>query len=329
MPLTSALAILAACTVLLAGSGERPAAVTNVREAPSGARASSFDEHRYAVVGRVRLLLFWAGHEAIGGARMSLRRQGDDTILAFLVGSDPRRAPRQINQWSYLREEIRERDAEVVAVGSVNDANAPPDAAAGLAGSQVFEASCASIAGGRVVTRQVKVQAPQATYWMFGRLLGIVETADSWDEQRMARPDGAAAGLLSAMQRVMRAAKSDPRSLKTLPPVSYVYQNTVYDLSIRGVAWLGRTRVGARTFDRLVRTDLSVRNRKTAEITRFSITYSPEPDVSALPVQITFQPSFWLRIELRLEEAADVPPDQAVDEAVLSRMRALCPVSGR
>lgn len=327
MTLTSALAILAAWGVLLADRQGRPAA--DVRAAAPSAHAPSFDEHRYAVVGRVRLLLFWTGHDAIGGARMSLRRDGNATTLAFLVGSDPRRAPRHINQWSYLREEIRETDAKVVAVGSVNDANAPPDAAAGLADSQVFEASCASIEGGRVVTRQVKVQAPQATYWMFGRLLDIVETAGGWDEQRMARPDGAAVGLLSAMQRVMRAAKSDPRSLKTLPPVSYVYQNTVYDLSIRGVDWLGRTRVGARTFERLVRTDLSVRNRKTAEITRFSITYSPEPPRSALPVQIIFQPSFWLRIELRLDDAADVPPDPAVDGTVRSRMRALCPVSGR
>jgi hypothetical protein len=41
-------------------------------------------------------------------------------------------------------------------------------------------------------------------------------------------------------------------------------------------------------------------------------------------VQIFYQPSFWLRIELRLDDNADVPTDPAADGAILDRIRALC-----
>jgi hypothetical protein len=87
---------------------------------------------------------------------------------------------------------------------------------------------------------------------------------------------------------------------------------------------MGKTRIGARTFDRLIRSDLAVRNRTTGDVSRFAVVYSPDPDGPELPVQIFFQPSFWLRIELRLDDSADVPPDPAADRDILLRIRAMC-----
>jgi len=43
-----------------------------------------------------------------------------------------------------------------------------------------------------------------------------------------------------------------------------------------------------------------------------------------LAVQIFYQPSFWLRIEIQLDDDADVPADPATDGATLSRIRAIC-----
>jgi hypothetical protein len=40
-------------------------------------------------------------------------------------------------------------------------------------------------------------------------------------------------------------------------------------------------------------------------------------------VQIFCQPRFWLRVELRLDDAADVPADPAADGPMLSRIRTL------
>lgn len=44
----------------------------------------------------------------------------------------------------------------------------------------------------------------------------------------------------------------------------------------------------------------------------------------SLPVQIFYQPSFWLSVELRLDDGADVPADPATDGSVLTRIRSIC-----
>jgi hypothetical protein len=46
-------------------------------------------------------------------------------------------------------------------------------------------------------------------------------------------------------------------------------------------------------------------------------------------VQIVFQPSFWLRVELRPDDQADAPADPSRDRSVLSRIRAVCAGAGR
>jgi hypothetical protein len=45
-----------------------------------------------------------------------------------------------------------------------------------------------------------------------------------------------------------------------------------------------------------------------------------------LPVQIFYQPSFWISIELRQDDAADVPPDPAESRSTLTRIQAICNV---
>jgi hypothetical protein len=108
-----------------------------------------------------------------------------------------------------------------------------------------------------------------------------------------------------------------------------VYNDAVYDLSVRGSDRLGRTRIGTRTFDRLIRTDFTILNRTTGDVSRFGVTYSPDRTVSTLPVQIFYQPSFWLRIELRLDDDANVPVDPTADGSVLTRIRAICAGAAR
>ena len=142
----------------------------------------------------------------------------------------------------------------------------------------------------------------------------------------MPRPPGAAPGFLTAIQQAIQLGETDTadRGVKKLRTVTYVYNNAVYDLTTQGRESLGRTAVGRRTFEQLMRTQFSIRNRTTADVTRFGLTYSPEDGAVPMPVQIFYQPSFWLRIELRLDDDADVPADPAEDGATLTRMRAIC-----
>ena len=88
------------------------------------------------------------------------------------------------------------------------------------------------------------------------------------------------------------------------------------DVSIRIGLVDGGPRVGE--------SDFSIRNRTTGDLTKFTVTHAPDPGGMSLPVQIFYQPSFWLSVELRLDDAADVPADPDKDGSVLTRIRAIC-----
>ena len=324
-------AITLAGVLAVPGSGASHAAGVP-RAAPgtpdSRAGGALVTEHRYRILGKLRLAFFWAGRDNVGSARMTRRSDGTTTALTFLVGSNPRRAPHSLNQWSYLREEVGSDRAEVFTLRSLGSDEMAGEPREVGTESPVFGVSCASFRGQDVHSAHTTVAAPGTTYWMFDRLLEQIAASPDWRERRIARPAGASAGFLTALQHLMRLG-SDAAALKSAPPAVYVYNNAVYDLTVRDSQVLGRTKVGARSFERLIRTEFAIRNRTTGGISRFDVTHVPDGTGSPLPVQIFYQPSFWLRVELRLDETAEVPADPAADGSVLTRIRAICAAAGR
>src|SRR5262249_37885049 len=74
-------------------------------------------EHRYRMLARVRPLLFWISKDDVGGAKVSWRANGPGEFgLELLIGSDPLKAPRSVNKWGYIAEEVRGTDARVIGV---------------------------------------------------------------------------------------------------------------------------------------------------------------------------------------------------------------------
>jgi hypothetical protein len=283
-------------------------------------------EHRYRIVGKLRLALFWISRDDVGSARMSWQSDGTTIALALLLGSDPQRAPRGLNQWGYLREEVRHDFTDVFSLRSVDRDNDDPAGGFSVGDGPEFGVFCAAVGDDEVSVRQTHVNARGVTYRMFDQLLDRIGASTQWEQRQMPRPSGAAPGFLTAIQQAIRLGDiaAGDRGMKKLRTVPYVYNNAVYDLTLQKRESLGRTTVGTRTFEQLIRTELSIRNRTTTDITKLGITYSPEGSAAALPVQIFYQPSFWLRIELRQDDDADVPADPAADRAMLNRIRALC-----
>jgi hypothetical protein len=320
--------VAVAATAFIGVSGFPQPRAMPVTTAPGAAPprpvATVVVEHRYRIIGKVRLAVVWASRDDVGSARMTWRDDGTTSTLALLAGSNPEHAPRNLNEWSYLREELRSDRAEVFTLRSLGSEEITATAPAVVADGSMFGVSCSSIDERDVLSAQTTVSGRGATYWMFDRLLEQIVVARSWQARRMARPAGAAAGFLTALQQALRLGRSDARAVTSMPPLVYVYNNTLYDLRARESVALGRTKVGGRTFDRLIRTDFTVRNHATRDITQFRVTYCPDGEGTPLPVQIVFRPSFWMRVELRLDDAVNVPPDPAADGAVLSRIRAIC-----
>src|SRR5215467_6730607 len=72
-------------------------ALDSVRVGPEAAV-----QYDYVMTARVRLLLFWAGKDDVGGGyirRGRLKEEPRKEFFQVLFGSDPGKAPRSINRW--------------------------------------------------------------------------------------------------------------------------------------------------------------------------------------------------------------------------------------
>jgi hypothetical protein len=90
---------------LLGVSGETAPGPTFGRDNAPLERRRDVD-HLYRIAGEVRLLLFWVSADDVGGARITWRRDDRERSVSLLIGSEPRRAPRGVNEWGYIREDV-------------------------------------------------------------------------------------------------------------------------------------------------------------------------------------------------------------------------------
>src|SRR5437879_4325433 len=83
--------------------------------------SSHAHRHHYTIDARVRPLLFWIGKNDVGDAVVAKTQDADGVAYALLIGSDPARAPRRINRWGYISEEIRGGEATLVGLMTESD----------------------------------------------------------------------------------------------------------------------------------------------------------------------------------------------------------------
>lgn len=288
--------------------------------------SGSIGPHRYRISGRVRLLVVWAERDDVGGASLAWRFDGPHRSAALLAGSHPERAPRALNQWIYLREETGPDEAEVLAVRSGIDAASLPGPD-DVKPDRRLTTTCAWIAPTRALTAAAVVSTPDVvTYRLFDRVLAAADAVPRWRHTHAALPPGTAPGFLTALGRLLADPVADPGRPERHHRVTYFYNGTVYDLSLLRSDPVGddETLAFGRIATHLRRDEFRIVNRTTRAVTRFSVTSGVDARGEVLPVRIRYQPNWWLRIELQLDDRADVPPDPAASEPTLARMRRLC-----
>ena len=92
--------------------------------------------------------------------------------------------------------------------------------------------------------------------------------------------------------------KTDTRELLR-PRVQYVFGQGAYEIHLREVESL-RADYDGRVIS-AVRTAFEIRTLATDARTRFEITSGSDGDLAGVPVAISWQPGWWLRVELSLE----------------------------
>jgi hypothetical protein len=288
-------------------------------------------DHLYRIVGRVRVLVFWVSADDVGGARITWRGGGRHQVVSLLIGSDPQRAPREVNEWGYVREHVAGEFATIFGIRTVADGDSPGEAEARRSqvnGLAEFGVLCATVSPVDSTSRTATVQVPrEATYRDVGRVLDVLERSALWKRRHTSRPAGVAPGFLTALDQTMRSSAASAREAQTsptFPRLAYVYRDAVYDLIARRVERVLQLRTRSGMFQNLLRTDFSIRNRATGSTAEFRITYGTEGALAGVPVHAQFQPNWWFRVELELDERGDAPADPASELSIRQRIETLC-----
>ena len=294
------------------------------------AEARRDGDYRYRIVGKMRLLLFWVTADDVGGARVTSTRGDGWRSLSLLAGTDPAHAPRQVNEWGYLREEATGDVTTVFGIRTLTDGASPDEAEArrSRAGAQAdMGVLCETVSQLDASSRTTTVRVDrEVTYRNVPRVLDSAERAARWNGRRVTRSAGIAPGFLTAADVMLRSCAASAREsvAATCPTVAYVYKGEVYDLIPRRVERVQRLRIRTRQFLDLLRTEIVLRHRASGWTDKLSVTYGTDGDLLGVPIQATYQPSWWFKVELNLDEDIDVPRDPADDSSARRRMSALC-----
>jgi hypothetical protein len=266
----------------------------------------------YIMNARVRpLLLFWIGRENVGGARITWRNgPPGHGALELLVGSDPARAPRRINRWGFIAEERHAGGGDVLGLMKESSEKTIEEAEASVAregqGGSTYKAIRTRIEQNRAVTETMAFRAgADLTYHQLDTLLSMIPDEPS-ARRTIDLPPGTEIGLLTAMTSIIaRAAtcRDAERGAAPLPRLAYVYNQTLYDLSISSCDYVRTFTTKRGVFPQVIDGRFRVRNRRTGTVTAFGVAYGTSGILRDLPVRIVFRPRWWMEVELLLDRA--------------------------
>jgi len=301
-------------TLAAEGRGAAPAAVTRPAALPPVA------EHKYRMLAKVRPLLFWISKDDVGGARITWR--GDDNGgfgLDVLIGSDPQRAPRQINRWGYIAEDVQGAEAHVIGVMKQSTEQSIAEAESQLAREQgrsgyVYRAIQGTTTSqeARADVKTVRVER-DLTFRDIDPLLALVNgpagAARDGESRSVPLPAGTRPGFLIALLDLVRQstnAYSQPGgSFKPSPtPTPYVYYGVFYELTMKSSTLLRTATIDSQRYTNLARSDFEIRNRSNGETTRFQLTYGTAGELAGIPVHAIYQPRWWFEVQLFLDDHA-------------------------
>jgi hypothetical protein len=305
-----------ACALLAAAAPARHA----VSVAEAGAAPAAFPstgtipvvaEHRYRMAAKVRILLFWVGRDNVGGARIRWRR-GEDGAYGYdlLIGSDPARAPRQINRWGFILEESHGTDASVVGLMKRTDEDSLDEAKSNVATEASHGIDFKMITAhsdGRESTATVTVtRVPRDfSYRELEPLTDLLSKSAGVTRVRtVALPAGATAGLLCGVAELLHdavAAVARDRHAPKPRAVPFAYYGKQYDLTRTSAEILTNATYEDVTYPRLIQVQFTVRARGGSSAESFVIVSGVDGALAEIPVFVSYQPKWWFRVDMVLD----------------------------
>jgi hypothetical protein len=307
--------LILAVLVGLVGVASPPPAVSNDLTTPPATGESSpfFKEYRYRMSAAIRPLLFWIGDGDVGGARIVWRQDEDGYRgYEFLLGSDPARAPRRINRWGWVSEQMHEGGATQMGLMRKTDEDSMEEARAqvGFEGEYVFKMIRTEVADGEArAENTVWLVKDDYTYHELGEVLRLVgeppPSPPKINEATM--PPGTHPGFLFAVadivDKAVTAATQDPQELLRKVTTHFNFNAVAYELRLRKTKWEESKEYGGRRYDNLVRIDLESYNPTLDTTERFTLVCGTEGEWKGVPVYVKYQPKWWFKAEGILDES--------------------------
>ena len=304
-------------------SGSAVSAGAAIKSPPAAASASAGPErHHYVMSARVRpLLLFWIGRSNVGDAIVTRAVTPRETRYSLLIGSDPDRAPRRINRWGYIEERIRGDAATVVGLMTESEEESVEEAEANLrrerSGLHTFKVIHAAIDAEQSRSVVTAIGAP-ADY-SFRQVRAVLALADDGETDRASRvvrlPRGTRPGFLSALAEIIHAQAESARAgaVQAGAPLTYVYHGKFFELRGISAQFKPTLEVNASRYARAVSAQFAIKSVADGEETRFALSYAIDGRLAEVPLAISYQPRWWMQVNLALADGVDVPLTEALD----------------
>jgi hypothetical protein len=281
---------------------------SNVGVGLCGAPTQAGVDHHYAVSGRLRLLFFWTGRHDVGNARIARNDSPDGSQrLELLIGTDPERAPRQLNRWGYEAETVCGPNAELLGIMTQSDEQEIADATAtlgtGTTRSHPYKAVRATRRGSEGSTEVLRLLVDDnLTYRNLDALLERLPPQGS--VRHMTVPGATDSGFLVAVAALVHNSVGAPSAANPAvnSPRTFIYAGRLYTLKLGDTRAPKTLLIGTTTYRSAIEGQFEIRNTATGDTTKFQMTYGTTDGLAEVPLRIVYQPRWWLELELTLKD---------------------------
>ena len=258
-------------------------------------------QHTYRMAGKVRVLLLWVGRDDVGSGVIKWRAGGDEKAIEILIGSDPKRAPSQLNKWGYLVEAMHGGESSVVGLISQENDDRLSDVKADLKtrkDQRAFDTIRGYVAATEGVARVGTLYAPsQLTYHDADTVLKEVLADRSLEAKRVQRSVDVRPGFLTSLTELIGASLEKKNYTQR---VRYIHGDRLYQLRLIESTPLAQFERDGRMWPHVIRARFETGEAGSRSGTRFEIVYGASGALARIPIVISYQPKWWLQVDLVL-----------------------------
>ena len=299
MRLRILIAVAMMATSEFAGAGSTTAA--GVPTQIPGRNLPVVRQFTYRMAGKIRVLLLWVGRDDVGSGVITWRGAGNDKAIELLIGSDPSRAPGQLNKWGYLVEAMTGGESSVVGLISQENDERLSDVKDDLKKRKELRAFDTIRGHVSIVQGMARVgtlyAASRLTYHDADAVLRSVLTDASLPLKQVPRRANVRPGFLTSLTELL-GRSLDKRN--GTGRIQYIHGDRLFELRLIEATRLPRFDRDGRTWHDVVRGRFETGEAGRRSGTRFEVIYGGSGALSGIPIVISYQPKWWLQVDLVL-----------------------------